>query len=101
MPKCIECNNEIHPLDEVCPFCGTDQKRKTIKYYRSAKKRTLSGSSYWVYSLISLIFPIIGLILLLIFIGKDKDITIAIVKGFIIGVLVWIIFGGQVIYFFI
>lgn len=74
MPKCIECNNEIHPLDDVCPVCGTVQMKKTISYSKNIKKQTVHGPTYWIYSIISLIFPIIGLILLLIFIGKDKDI---------------------------
>ena len=57
--KCEKCGMEIIEIQNFCPYCGS-------KIYIEKKK------GFWLYLLVGLFFPIIGLILFLINFRKNK-----------------------------
>lgn len=58
--KCKKCGMEINEIQNFCPYCGS-------KIYIEKKK------GFWLYFLVGLFFPIIGLILFLINFRKNKN----------------------------
>lgn len=94
MPKCKECGNEVSYYAKVCQYCNAPQELINKKY--SVEDYDGDQSSF-IRALVSFIFPFIGLVLLFMNIGVYPKRTISIIKGLILGVILWIILGGQII----
>ena len=89
MSYCSNCGNELKDGADVCLNCG----KSTIK--KSSSTSVDTGSAGW--SLLGFFFPLIGLILYLLWKTDQPRNSSAAGKGALIGVIVSVVF--YIIYF--
>lgn len=86
---CYQCGKEVLTGTKICPYCGANLE---IEKYHSIQYQDESDKPSGVFAFLSFLFPIVGLVLYVIWHEKYPLKAKSCLEGMIAGVIIQVLF---------